>query len=367
MRTDELDYHLPERLIATEPATPRDAARMLVVSRSDRGRLEHRRVRDLPELLEPADLLVFNRSRVLPARFLGVREDTRGRVQGLYLREGDEPQTWVAMVKSRRFRAGAPIRLLNRAGEPADVRLTLLRRAGEEEPGAWVVRVEGSGNSEQILDRVGHPPLPPYIRAARKRAGAGGQTPDDLDRYQTVFAREAGSVAAPTAGLHFTPGLLDALDRRGVERTSVLLHVGTGTFKPVETETLEAHAMHSEWCSLGEEPARAVLERAEGRRGGRVLAVGTTAVRTLEAYAMAHARTGVVPPSMETDLLIAPGHRFAWVQGVMTNFHLPRSTLLALVAALFPDGMDRVGEIYAEAIRERYRFYSYGDAMLILP
>ncbi|MEQ8769261.1 MAG: tRNA preQ1(34) S-adenosylmethionine ribosyltransferase-isomerase QueA [Phycisphaerales bacterium] len=371
MRTSDLEYDLPAGLIATEPASPRDSARLMVVSRTDPTMLEHRAVRDLPEYLSAGDRMVFNATRVLPARFRGRNLDTGGHVEGLYLRDAeagaDGRPRWVAMLKARRFRAGRRVGLNDAAGDHTGVELELIERC-EAEPGAWVVAVEGGGgaSSPEILERAGLTPLPPYILSARKEAGAAIAESDDRARYQTVFARAdaSASVAAPTAGLHFTPELLERIDAKGVSRAEVLLSVGPGTFKPVEADDLADHDMHAEWCSLAE-AGPGVLNPAPGRR----IAVGTTCVRTLEAFAAWRAdHPGDDPPAwMETDLLIAPGHEWAAVDGLMTNFHLPRSTLLALVAAMFDGGMDRVRAIYAEAVRERYRFFSFGDAMLILP
>ena len=368
LRTDDLDYDLPQELIAVEPVTPRDSARLLVCSRSDPSRVEHRTVLDLPEILGANDLLVLNRSRVVPARFKGHREDTLGKVEGLYLRDGAEPGTWEVMLKARRFRPGAPIRLSTPAGEASDVVIRLIERADPSEPGAWRCRVECAGDLAAALDRVGLTPLPPYILAARKSRELEDLLPSDPDRYQTVYAQEAGSVAAPTAGLHFTPELFDRLAAAGVSRAEVLLHVGSGTFRPVETETIEAHPMHAERCSLGS-GVRARVEAAP-----RVIAVGTTSVRTLESFATLPREADET--WVETDLLITPGHRWQWVDGLLTNFHLPRSTLLALVAALLDaPGADsnpqaaarRLLDLYREAIDRRYRFYSFGDAMLVLP
>lgn len=381
LRTADLEYELPEGLIATVPAEPRDSARLLVVSRSDPARLEHRRVSDLPRLLASGDLLVFNTTRVLPARFLGVREDTKGQVEGLYLGAGPEAGTWEVLLKTRRFREGAPVALTDGAGKPVrlgepsrGVVLTLVRRA-ESGSGGWVVRAEtvGAGGpravtaeeTTEVLARVGLTPIPPYIRAARKTAGLEVGEETDRERYQTVYAAEPGSVAAPTAGLHFTPGLLDELKASGVGRADVTLHVGTGTFKPIDAELVEDHPIHAEWCSMTGDAVDAV--RGAKAAGQRVIAVGTTTARTLEAYAAEAEARGAAPESISTRLLVTPGHRWNWVDGMLTNFHLPRSTLLAMVGAMFPEGVERLKAIYAEAIREQYRFYSYGDAMLILP
>jgi len=272
------------------------------------------------------------------------------------------------MLKARRFRPGATIRLLDRDGSPGDIRLRLLERRGSD--GAWLVAVLADEPTLAILDRVGLTPLPPYIRAARKRRGEPSDDASDRETYQTVYAGEAGSVAAPTAGLHVTPDLLRTLDERGIRRGEVVLHVGMGTFKPVEVENLDDHPMHAEWCSMPEPITREIRDRAEGKRQGRVIALGTTSVRTIETYARVSA-SEPHPGSIQTRLLIAPGHAPLWTQGLLTNFHLPRSTLLALVAAMLDDppgtGARRVRELYAEAIDMHYRFYSFGDAMLILP
>ena len=388
LRLDQLDYELPEELVAVRPAEPRDSAKLLVVSRTDPGRIEHRVVRDLPDLLKPTDLMVFNRSRVLPARFEGVREDTGGRVEGLYLCDAAASGCWLAMVRSRRFKAGAPIRLLAESGEPSPVVLTLVERGddhgksasapGAGAGGAWIVRVArddgGPTDAHAVLDAFGRTPLPPYIRSARKRQGL--ELPDAPDRagYQTIYAGaddEARSVAAPTAGLHFTPGLLSALAARGIKRAEVLLHVGAGTFKPVETEHVEEHPMHSERCSMaGAGPA---IDACRSR-GGRIIGVGTTTARTLESFAAASAAGQTASEWLETDLLITPGFSWRTIDGLMTNFHQPRSTLMAMIAALLDergggagDGIARLRALYEMAAAERYRFYSFGDAMLILP
>jgi len=365
LRIEELDYDLPAELIATTPAEPREAARLLVVSRSDPSRLEHRRVWDLPGLLGPGDLMVFNTSRVVPARFEGVRLDTGGRVRGLIL-EADprDPSVCSAMLRSRRFRAGAPVELENAGGERTGVVLTLIE-PDPSEGGAWRCRCEKGGKPIGAFDAMeiaGRTPLPPYILSARKSRHEAIEAEGDRERYQTVYADPAasGSVAAPTAGLHFTDDLLSQLADRGVGRADTVLHVGTGTFKPVETEVLEDHPMHTERCSMGD--AGGAIEQAR-KTGGRVIAVGTTTARTLESFAP----LAEPPEWLATDLLIAPGHAWRAADGLMTNFHLPRSTLLALVASLFPEGAPRLLEIYAEAVGAGYRFYSYGDAMLVLP
>ena len=376
MRTDELDFELPRELIATRPAEPRDSSRLLVVSRSDPGRLEDRVFTDLPGLLGPGDTVVFNRSRVIPARLEGVNPATGGRVSGLYLKDAgraaDGRAAWAVLLKAKRARAGGRVALTGADGRETGVVLELVEKSPAEGPGAWVVVVEGAQSAE-VLERVGLTPLPPYILSARKERGE--DTADELDRsfYQTVYATggegEAGSVAAPTAGLHFTDRVLADLAARGVGRREVVLHVGAGTFRPVETERLEDHPMHSERCWVG--TAGDLLARGKG--DGRVIAVGSTSVRTLEAAAglIEAGRAEEARGWFETDILIAPGYRWKAVDGMVTNFHLPRSTLIAMVAAALEgdgiDGVERVKAVYAHAVKEGYRFFSYGDAMVILP
>lgn len=356
MRTDELDFELPEQLIARTPASPRDSARLLVVSRTDESVLEHRLVRDLPSFLRAGDAMVFNTTRVVPARFAGLNLATGGRVGGLYLEPGPDAEHWRVLLKMRRHREGARIALDLRPGETEPVELELVSR--EPEDGVWLVRVTGGAGA---LARAGLAALPPYILSARRHAGEAVDREEDERVYQTVYAEEPGSVAAPTAGLHFTPELLERLRSIGVVREDVTLHVGRGTFQPVEVEELEAHPMHAERCRVG----AGVMVRLRGVRaaGGRVIPVGSTSCRTIESFA----GQGVESGELETRLLISPGYEWRVTDGLMTNFHLPRSTLIAMVSALFPGGAERVRAIYAEAIRERYRFFSFGDAMLILP
>jgi len=354
--TSVLDYDLPEQLIATRPAEPRDSARMLVVHRGSDS-LEHRRVRDLPEYLRSDDLLVFNGTCVLSARMVGRRVDSGGRMEGLFLSAAGDG-TWRMMLRSNgRLREGQRIELSDGNEHGSGHILELI--APEEGAGEWRVRPMGKGASDW-LQEVGRTPLPPYILRARH----GESIDDELDRawYQTVYADEArrGSVAAPTAGLHFTPDLLVAIDEVGTERRSVTLHVGAGTFKPITAETLQQHHMHREWYEVPPDTQDA-LRSAIGRR----LAVGTTTVRTLETLPDPLPAATAGPIVGETDLMIAPPYAFRHVDGMLTNFHLPRSTLLALVGAMV--GLERLLSIYAEAMRREYRFYSYGDAMLILP
>jgi S-adenosylmethionine:tRNA ribosyltransferase-isomerase len=379
LRTDELEFELPEELVATTAAEPRDAARLLVVSRTDPGVLEHRQVRDLPEYLRRGDLMVVNSTRVIPARFVGTRVGTGGRLPGLYLGRPAESgeRRWVVMLKGGHLHSGVLVGL----GD-GSVRLELLERSADE-AGAWVARLHGAGDVESdqtVLERVGMTPLPPYILQARKHRGVEVEDSYDRERYQTVFAWDAGegarpedgpwhpgSVAAPTAGMHLTAELLGKLEAKGVSRAEVVLHVGTGTFKPVETEFLEQHKMHEERCSVPHSTVEAIARARQER--GRVLCVGTTTARALESYAVLAAGGVPEPDWADTSLMITPGYQWKWVDMMMTNFHLPRSTLLAMVSSLFDQsgGLARLKEIYRVAIAERYRFFSYGDAMLILP
>ncbi|MCC5830636.1 MAG: tRNA preQ1(34) S-adenosylmethionine ribosyltransferase-isomerase QueA [Phycisphaeraceae bacterium] len=356
MRTSELDYPLPEDRIALHPAEPRDTARLMVIDRQS-TRPEHAQVRDIPRWLRAGDLLVFNQSRVIPARFEAVRCDTGGRVGGLFLaREGE---LWRAMLESRgRLEPGRSIEL---GGE---LRLTLAESLGG---GFWRVRPEVEIDPLQVLARHGSTPLPPYIRQARKKAGLDPVSPIDQQCYNTVYASQPGSIAAPTAGLHFTPQLLEELEARGILTTHITLHVGVGTFLPIRVDDLSEHRMHEEWFELRPE-ARGKISRAR-REGRRIIPVGTTTVRTLESITpeeLSAAEAGGHPIARPTSLFIQPGFRFQWTDALLTNFHLPRSTLLALVAALPGVGLDRLKQWYALAVDQRYRFFSYGDAMLIL-
>ena len=336
MDVDDFDFELPGELIAQEPLPERDASRLLVLPRSS-GPVSHRSVRELPSLLRPGDLLVANDARVIPARLRGHKERTGGKVE-LLLVEPLGGADWLALGQaSKPLRAGAFVEVMG-----SRIEIVQVRGGGE-----LVVRLPLSGDALwSFLDEAGEVPLPPYIAHA-----PGAQ---DRERYQTVYARERGAVAAPTAGLHFTPRLLSALAEKKIIFFSITLYVGPGTFLPVRVRRTEDHRMHSERYVVPAPTAEAIARTRSS--GGRVIAVGTTALRTLEA---SHGREG---PGA-TDLFITPGYSFSTVDGLLTNFHLPKSTLLMLVSAFA--GLDRVLAAYREAVAQRYRFFSYGDAMLI--
>lgn len=338
LKKSDFRYELPEELIAQVPLAERSASRLLVVPPAPAG-MQDRHVRDLPELLQPGDLLVFNDTRVIPARLFG-QKASGGRVEILIERLLGGQQARVQIGASKSPRPGGRIAL--DAGGEAEV----LGRDGE----FYVLRFEVSEPLEQWLLHAGRLPLPPYIR---REPGV-----DDRERYQTVFAREAGAVAAPTAGLHFDEPLLARLRECGVEFSHVTLHVGAGTFQPVRVESLDQHVMHREWLNVGAELVEQV--RRTRARGGRVIAVGTTVVRSLES-AM---RDGELQPfAGETQIFIFPGYRIRSVDAMVTNFHLPESTLLMMVSAFA--GRGRIFEAYRHAVEQRYRFFSYGDAMLL--
>lgn len=394
LKSAQLDYELPGELIATRAAEPRDAARLMVVPRDHPARVQHRVVAALPSLLRPGDLLVLNVTRVIPARLAGVRADTGGKIEGLFL--GTESQyvdgpaasrgieeiasNWVVMLQGKRLKPGVVVQLTP-FGDPSALGghhvLLELKHKWEAEPGAWVVEVKcTSGNpcarsTRHMLEVVGSTPLPPYIRKARKLQGEGDDEPADRARYQTVFAggtlesERLGSVAAPTAGLHLTSRVLAGLKDAGVEMTEVVLQVGSGTFRSVETEFVEDHPIHREWCTMSATAIEAV--RAAKARGGRVIALGTTSCRTLETFAQrVEAGQAKGGEWIDTKLLITPDYQWRWVDGLFTNFHLPRTTLMALVAALLPGGATDLVELYRQAVAARYRFYSFGDAMLVI-
>ncbi len=334
------DYDLPDHLIAQQPAAERDASRLLVVDRTT-GNLSHRHFRNLPSLLAPNDLLVLNDTKVLPARLVGRRAGTGGRWESLYL--GETEGVWELLAQTRGYA---------QPGErfTTDSGLTL-ELVGRTDDRHWRMRPDPPGTAAELLPAHGSIPLPPYIRK-----GTAGEA--DRDRYQTVYAARTGSVAAPTAGLHFTPALFDRLTTAGVRTARVTLHVGLGTFATVTGDPL-AHRIHAEWCEVT--PAAVEAVREAKAAGGRVVGVGTTTARTLEAAAT----SGTVQPFRgDNALFVRPGHHFHALDGLVTNFHLPRTTLLLLVQSL--TGPDLLRRAYTEAIAAGYRFYSYGDAMLIV-
>jgi len=352
------DYELPRHLVAQEPLRHRADARLMVVDRQ-RQSIDHHHIRDLPHLLPAGDRLVLNDTKVIPAQLSGMRTKTNGRWQGLFIEATPEGH-WKILCKTRgKLEPGEQITLRDREGR-ANCKLWLLERLEE---GQWLAHLESEDAAFDILERVGRVPLPPYIRG-------GNMTDDDVANYQTVFAKNPGAIAAPTAGLHFTRELLKALEARGVNYSRITLHVGLGTFRPIETETWEDHRMHTEW---GEVSAQTAIELNQTHAaGGRVIAVGTTVVRTLETAIRAaddshhssraarqmHAWQGM------TDLFIRPPFEFRAIDALLTNFHFPRTTLLVLVQTF--GGPELIADAYRQAIQEEYRFYSYGDAMLII-
>ena len=347
MRLSDFDYELPAELIAQEAAPVRDAARLLRVDRAA-GTRSHHRIADLDTLLEPGDVLVVNDTRVVPARLLGRREPSGGAVECLLLARLDGDR-WDALVHP-----GQKLKVGSRAVFEAGGHRLQLEVLARHHHGRRTIRLSaGDGDVDTAIDAIGHVPLPPYIKRPDR--------PVDHERYQTVYAAARGSVAAPTAGLHFTPALLDRLRARGVERFTITLHVGYGTFEPVRTEAVEAHRVAAERYVVPESTATAVNRALD--EGRRIVAVGTTTTRTLEAVARAHGGR-LEPAAGETDLYIYGGFDFQVVGGLLTNFHLPRSSLLLLVCALA--GRDAILAAYSEAVDRRYRFYSYGDAMLIV-
>ena len=346
MKISDFDYSLPESSISQTPAEPRDSSRLLVLHR-DTGELEHCIFRDVADYLRAGDLLVLNQTRVIPARIFA-RKETGGRVELLLLRRHDE-LTWEALVGGK----GLRVDMILRVEDGPRVQIVEILEGSER-------LIKFSEPIETYFSKVGNVPLPPYIH----------EKLDDPERYQTVYAREPGSAAAPTAGLHFTPRLLEELQVKCVKIAYVTLHVGLDTFAPVTEDDPETHKIHSEWCELSQETAEAINETRE--RGGRVIAVGTTSVRTLESAAIENRKseieenhsslvTAFIGP---TSLFILPGYEFKVVDAMITNFHLPKSTLLMLVSAFV--GREKILETYETAIKEGYRFYSFGDAMLIV-
>lgn len=352
-----LDYDLPPQLIAQEPCSERDSARLMVVSRAQRF-IAHRHVRDLPELLTANDLLILNNTRVLPARLLGQRARTGGKWEGLFLRQLADG-AWEMLCQTRGKPAAGetiiiePPQCESQTDEPARLELNLIAKLPD---GHWQVQPQSNLPAARLLDQFGHVPLPPYIRK-------GTATAADRTRYQTVFAEKVGAVAAPTAGLHFTPQLFERLRQRGIAWAFVTLHVGLGTFQPLQNGDVTQHRMHSEWGELPAETAAAIQNCRQS--GGRVIAIGTTSVRVLETagQALTAPHDMIAPWSGATNLYIHPPYRFRLVDALMTNFHLPRTTLLLMVDAFA--GSELVRMAYTAAIAENYRFFSYGDAMFL--
>lgn len=342
MRVDLFDFDLPQERIALRPVRPRDSARMLVVPQS--GPLQNRGVRDLPSLLDPRDVMVFNDTKVIPAQLHGTRGEAR---IGATLHKRMDLRRWQAFIRNaKRLKPGDRIDFGHDVFAIAEVR---------HEDGSFTLAFEGQEPVETLLDRAGTMPLPPYIASKR------GTDEGDAADYQTMFAKEKGAVAAPTASLHFTPDLIAAIDEAGIARETLTLHVGAGTFMPVKADDTDDHDMHAEWGRIDQ----ATADRLNAARaaGGRIIAAGTTALRLLES---ATGEDGIVRPfEGDTRIFITPGYRFRCVGGLMTNFHLPKSTLFMLVSAMM--GRERMQEAYAHAIEHEYRFYSYGDGSLLLP
>jgi S-adenosylmethionine:tRNA ribosyltransferase-isomerase len=341
MRVDLFDFDLPADRIALRPASPRDSARLLLI---EGDRTEDRIVRELPDLLQPGDCLVFNDTRVIPAQLEGRRGDAK---IGATLHKREGPRDWIAFVRNAKR-----VRIGDRIDFGTDVSAIATAR---HDDGSILLSFEGEEPVELLLERAGRMPLPPYI-AGKRPADAR-----DQDDYQTMFAREKGAVAAPTAALHFTPDLIAALEARGIGHATLTLHVGAGTFLPVKADDTAEHRMHSEWGRI--DAATADRLNAVRQSGGRLIAVGTTSLRLIESAA---GEDGIIRPfEGDTAIFITPGYRFRGIDGLLTNFHLPRSTLFMLVSALM--GLERMQAAYRHAITERYRFYSYGDAGLLLP
>jgi S-adenosylmethionine:tRNA ribosyltransferase-isomerase len=342
MKIEEFDYPLTKSLIAQRPPSERGASRLMVVHRRSET-IEHRSFQEIPQYLKPGDLLVINNTRVLPARLIGKKE-TGGRCEVLLIPNWNGANgEWKALVKGIRNKAEGS-RIHFEQGVDAEVK--------EVRNGKATIRFLCQDGVPDILQRIGHIPLPPYIKRQDE--------PPDRTRYQTVFAEKDGSIAAPTAGLHFTEKMLRSLREMGVDIVSITLHIGPGTFVPIKTEEVEDHSMEAEWTEISEETAQ-TIERTR-RSGGRVLTVGTTATRALESFS--NPEGGIKPGKTFSSLFIYPSYRFRVIDGLVTNFHLPKSTLIMLVSAFA--GKDLLMKAYQEAVDQKYRFYSYGDAMLIL-
>jgi len=361
MRTRDFDFELPGDLIAQKPAAIRDQSRLLIVHRGS-GTFEHRQFRDLLDYTRPGDLLVLNDSKVIPARLRAANPHTGGKFEILLLEENSKNDWWSMVRPGKRARTGVRLAVLGKDGTPSGINAVV---AETNEEGHRRLQFEATPNIASDLGAVGEVPLPPYIERAPVAAAAQGE---DRERYQTVFANPPGSVAAPTAGLHFTSGLLEEFRARGTGIAFVTLHVGPGTFAPVKVETVSSHRMHEERYEMSGETA-GLINRTR-RAGRRVFAVGTTALRVLESSAEGGPKAEVRAGSGRTRIFIYPPRAFAIVDALVTNFHLPRSTLLMLVSAFAAPGESRGRDLilraYAEAVAQRYRFFSYGDAMLII-
>lgn len=340
MKVSDFDYDLPKELIAQKAIEPRDASRLLILERKTK-KITHRHFRDIIEYLLSGDVLVINETRVIPARLFGRKVPSGGRVE-IFLLKPVEDNTWEALV-----RPGKRVR----RGDVIDIGAGILRaKIVDYTDEGRIVHFESKDNFEDVLQKLGQVPLPPYIK----------EKIDDPSRYQTVYASVSGSVAAPTAGLHFTPELLEKIKEKGVFIVPLILHVGAGTFRPVKVEKVEEHRMHREYYEVSPDAAQTI--NGARQKGGRIIAVGTTVVRTLESVTD---DKGIIYPGRgETELFIYPGYKFKAIDALLTNFHLPRSTLLMLISAFA--GLENVKAAYQEAIRERYRFYSFGDAMFIV-
>lgn len=349
MNVDEFDFELPERLIAQTPLADRTGSRLLALNRRT-GAIDHRKFTDLEQYIEPGDVLVLNDTKVIPARLIGMKAETGAKAELLLLKQLENDR-WETLAKpAKRLKAGTEIWF----GDQGDG-TPLMRAVVEEESdmGGRTVKFLYDGIFQELLDRLGEMPLPPYIK----------EHLDERERYQTVYAKHEGSAAAPTAGLHFTKEYLQKLQEKGVTIAYLTLHVGLGTFRPMSTDTVEEHTMHSEYYELSEETAAVI--RAAKERGSKVIAVGTTSTRTLETVATQAAEAGkpLGAASGWTDIFIYPGYEFKVVDCLLTNFHLPKSTLVMLVSALA--GRDHIMKAYAEAVAQEYRFFSFGDAMFI--
>lgn len=352
MKTSELDYELPEELIAQQPLPRRSDSRLLVLAR-DHENLEHRRINEISEYFCTGDCLVLNDTKVIPARFF-LRRESGGRIEGLFLNISDVGYWRVLLKNAGRIKKNEVLTLFDFRHDKlcAEYRLRIHERLDD---GHWLLGPEFSESHLTVLDKTGITPLPPYIHRKHKREHAAL----DHERYQTVYAKLAGSVAAPTAGLHFTPELLNTIEQKGVHLVRLTLHVGLGTFKPVTVDDLQDHVMHEEFYRLDSATAEIINQTLDNQK--RVIAVGTTSVRTLETLAD---NDRVTAGSGSTRLFITPGYRFQIAKAMLTNFHLPRSTLLALVCAFA--GKEKVLDAYTQAVQQRYRFFSYGDAMLVI-